>query len=83
MKFKNKLIDELINLIMTQVKLYKKSLDTRGKKNIILYKEIIKIFLTRLETNLTWVRLSTIYNISKSYIHNIFYISLKNYYMHF
>ena len=37
MKFKNKLIDELINLIMTQVKLYKKSLDTRGKKNIILY----------------------------------------------
>ena len=73
MQLKNKLIDELINLIMTQVKLYKKSLDTRGKKNIILYKEIIKIFLTRLETNLTWNRLSTIYNISKSHIHNIFY----------
>jgi hypothetical protein len=73
MQVKNILIDELINLIMTQVKLYKKSLDTRGKKNIILYKEIIKIFLTRLETNLTWNRLSTIYNISKSYIHNIFY----------
>ena len=73
MIFKNKLIDELINLIMVQVKLYKKTLDTRGRKNLFLYKDIIKIFLTRLETNLTWTRLSTIYNISKSHIHNIFY----------
>jgi len=66
MIFKNKLIDELINIIMVQVKLYKKSLDTRGRKNLFLYKEIIKIFLTRLETNLTWDRLSTIYNMFKS-----------------
>ena len=58
---------------MVQVKLYKKTLDTRGRKNLFLYKDIIKIFLTRLETNLTWARLSTIYNISKSHIHNIFY----------
>ena len=58
---------------MVQVKLYKKTLDTRGRKNLFLYKDIIKIFLTRLETNLTWTRLSTIYNISKSHIHNIFY----------
>jgi hypothetical protein len=58
---------------MVQVKLYKKTLDTRGRKNLFLYKDIIKIFLTRLETSLTWTRLSTIYNISKSHIHNIFY----------
>ena len=38
---------------MVQVKLYKKTLDTRGRKNLFLYKDIIKIFLTRLETNLT------------------------------
>ena len=43
MIFKNKLIDELINLIMVQVKLYKKTLDTRGRKNLFLYKDIIKI----------------------------------------
>ena len=66
MILRTKLIEELTNLIMVQVKLYKKSLDTRGRKNIYLYKEIINIFLTRLETNLTWNRLSVIYNISKS-----------------
>ena len=37
MILKNKLINELMNLIISQVKLYKKSLDTRGRKNIILY----------------------------------------------
>ena len=52
MVLRNKLIEELTNLIIEQVKLYKKSLDTRGRKNIYLYKEIINIFLTRLETNL-------------------------------
>ena len=72
MILRNKLIEELTILILEQVKLYKKSLDTRGRKNIYLYKEIINIFLTRLETNLTWNRLSTIYNISKSNINNIF-----------
>ena len=72
MILKNKLIDEITNIIIEQVKLYKKSLDTRGRKNLFLYKNIIKIFLTRLETNLTWNRLSSIYNISKSHIHNIF-----------
>ena len=64
MILRNKLIEELTNLILEQVKLYKKSLDNRGRKNIYLYKEIITIFLTRLETNLTWNRLSVIYNIS-------------------
>ena len=72
MVLRNKLIEELTNLIIEQVKLYKKSLDTRGRKNIYLYKEIINIFLTRLETNLTWDRLSVIYNISKSNINSIF-----------
>ena len=72
MILKTKLIDEITNIIIEQVKVYKKSLDTRGRKNLILYKNIIKIFLTRLETNLTWNRLSSIYNISKSHIHNIF-----------
>ena len=52
MLLKNKLIEEIKILIIEQVKLYKKSLDTRGRKNIYLYKEIINIFLTRLETNL-------------------------------
>ena len=32
MILKNKLIDEITNIIIEQVKLYKKSLDTRGKK---------------------------------------------------
>ena len=72
MLLRTKLIEELTNLIMVQVKLYKKSLDTRGRKNIYLYKEIINIFLTRLETNLTWIRLSVIHNISKSNINSIF-----------
>jgi len=72
MLLKNKLIDEIKILIIEQVKLYKKSLDTRGRKNIYLYKELITIFLTRLETNLTWDRLSVIYNVSKSNINSIF-----------
>ena len=72
MILRNKLIEELTILILEQVKLYKKSLDTRGRKNIYLYKEIINIFLTRLETNLTWNRLSVIHNISKSNINSIF-----------
>ena len=72
MILRNKLIEELTILILEQVKLYKKSLDNRGRKNIYLYKEIITIFLTRLETNLTWDRLSVIYNISKSNINSIF-----------
>jgi len=72
MKLKTELIAELTNLIIEQVNLYKKSLDTRGRKNIYLYKELINIFLTRLETNLTWDRLSVIYKISKSNINSIF-----------
>lgn len=72
MKLKSELIVELTNLIIEQVNLYKKSLDTRGRKNIYLYKELINIFLTRLETNLTWDRLSVIYKISKSNINSIF-----------
>ena len=72
MLLKNKLIEEIKILIIEQVKLYKKSLDTRGRKNIYLYKDLITIFLTRLETNLTWDRLSIIYNISKSNLNSIF-----------
>ena len=66
------LVHELTHLIIEQVKKYKKSLDTRGRKQIFLYEDIIKIFLTKLETNLTYTRLSSIYGISKSHIHNIF-----------
>ena len=88
MKLKTELIVELTNLIIEQVKLYKKSLDTRGRKNIYLYKDLINIFLTRLETNLTWDRLSVIYNISKSNINSIFskwtnYGVFKNAYIKF
>ena len=72
MILKIKLIEEFTNLLIDQVQLYKKSLDTRGRKNMYLYKEIINIFLTRLETNLTWNRLANIYNISSSYINSIF-----------
>ena len=39
MLLKNKLIEEIKILIIEQVKLYKKSLDTRGRKNIYLYKK--------------------------------------------
>jgi len=41
MILKNKLINEIMNLIICQVKLYKKSLDTRGSQTIILYIRLI------------------------------------------
>lgn len=72
MTYKELLITEFTNLILKEVKKYKKSLDIRGRKNKITYSKIINIFIMRLETNLTWSRLGDIYKISKSYIHNIY-----------
>ena len=72
MLYKEKLILEFTNLILEQVEIYKKSLDSRGRKNKFTYSNIINIFLTRLETNLTWERLADIYKISKSHINSIF-----------
>ena len=75
MLYKEKLILEFTNLILEQVEqveIYKKSLDSRGRKNKFTYSNIINIFLTRLETNLTWERLADIYKISRSYINSIF-----------
>lgn len=48
MLYKEKLILEFTNLILEQVEIYKKSLDSRGRKNIFTYSKIINIFLTRL-----------------------------------
>ena len=72
MLYKEKLILEFTNLILEQVEIYKKSLDSRGRKNKFTYPKIINIFLTRLETNLTWERLADIYKISRSHINSIF-----------
>jgi hypothetical protein len=72
MLYKEKLILEFTNLILEQVEIYKKSLDSRGRKNKFTYSNIINIFLTRLETNLTWERLADIYKISRSHINSIF-----------
>ena len=69
---RNELINEIIKLILIEVNKYKKSLDSRGRKNKIDYKTFINIFIDKLETNLTWNRLGDIYKISKTYIHTIF-----------
>jgi hypothetical protein len=69
---KQKIITELFKLIIKEVLKYKKSLDTRGCKNKISYKLFIKIFIRKLETNLTWELLGTIYKVSKSHIHNTY-----------
>jgi hypothetical protein len=69
---RNELINEIIKLIIIEVNKYKKSLDSRGRKNKISYKTFINIFIDKLETNLTWNRLGDIYKISKSHIHNTY-----------
>ena len=69
---RKELIKEITKLIVYEVNKYKKSLDTRGRKNKIDYKTFINIFIDKLETNLTWTRLGDIYKISKSYIHSTF-----------
>ena len=74
MLYKEKLILEFTNLILEQVEIYKKSLDSRGSKNKFTYPKIINIFLTRLETNLTWERLADIYKISRSHI-NVYFVN--------
>lgn len=69
---KTEFLEEYCNILLEQVKIYKKSLDTRGFKNKYNYRLFINIFLDKLETNLTWNRLGDIYKISKSHIHNVF-----------
>ena len=69
---KKQLISEITRLINNEVYKYKKSLDARGCKNKIKYNTFIKIFITKLETGLTWNYLGSIYNISKSHIHDTF-----------
>ena len=69
---KTKLNYEIIYFIKNEVIKYKKHLDTRGCKNKIDYKTFINIFIDKLETNLTWERLGSIYKISKSHIHNTY-----------
>ena len=69
---RTELIEEIITLITNEVTNYKKTLDTRGRKNSINYKLFITIFLDKLETNLTWTRLGDIYKISKTHIHNTY-----------
>ena len=69
---RKELIKEIIKIIIIEVNKYKKSLDSRGCKNKIDYKTFINIFIDKLETNLTWNRLGSIYKISKTYIHNVF-----------
>jgi hypothetical protein len=70
--FKKQLITEITRIIINEVYKYKKSLDTRGCKNKIKYNTFIKIFINKLETNLSWDYLGEIYNISKSHIHDTF-----------
>jgi len=69
---KKQIITEITRLINNEVCKYKKSLDTRGCKNKIKYNTFIKIFINKLETNLSWDYLGKIYNISKSHIHDTF-----------
>lgn len=69
---KKELFKEINNLILNEVKKYKKSLDTRGRKNKIKYTKFISVFINKLETNLTWERLGIIYKISKTHLHNTF-----------
>lgn len=69
---KKQLISEITSLINNEVCKYKKSLDTRGCKNKIKYKTFVKIFIIKLETGLTWNYLGTLYNISKSHLHDTF-----------
>ena len=69
---KTKLNYEIIYFIKNEVIKYKRHLDTRGCKNKIDYKTFINIFIDKLETNLTWERLGSIYKISKSHIHNTY-----------
>lgn len=72
LELKNKMTKELIRLITIEAIKYKKSLDTRGCKNKIAYKLFIRIFIRKLETNLTWELLGSIYKVSKSHIHNTY-----------
>lgn len=69
---KQYLNEELINLILEQIKKYKKSLDTRGRPNTISYITLCKIFIIKLEKELCWHYLSSIYNISASYLNTVF-----------
>ena len=69
---KKLIVEELNKILLEQVINYKKSLDLRGRKTKYEYKLFIKIYLDKLETNLTWTRLGDIYNISTSHIHNTF-----------
>lgn len=72
LNIRKKLITELFRLIIKEVLKYKKSLDTRGCKNKISYKIFTRIFIKKLETNLTWDLLGNIYKISKSHIHSTY-----------
>ena len=78
LKFKKLLFNEIIELIYLEALKYKKSIDNRGCKNKISYKLFIKIFIKKLETNLSWELLGEFYNLSKSHIHNI-YCEWSNY----
>jgi transposase len=69
MKLKEELKLEMTRLLVNECINYKKILDNRGCKNKISYKTFIKVFIDKLETNLTWDRLGEIYKISKSHLH--------------
>lgn len=82
------LINSIVEHIKIEVIKYKHKLDTRGCKNKISYETLIKIFINKLQSNLTWLELGKIYNISKSYLndtfirwsnHNVFKTSFENF----
>jgi hypothetical protein len=72
MKTKNMLFKEFRKIIKDEVIKYKFRLDTRGSKPIYSVNKFINIFLEKLETNLSWEKLESIYKISKSQLHITF-----------
>jgi hypothetical protein len=72
MKNKSLLIKEFRKIIKDEVIKYKSKLDTRGSKPIYSVYKFINIFLEKLESNLSWEKLESIYKISKSQLHITF-----------